>query len=70
MAQRTSTAMEGIGYLAGAWAGGERGALLLQSSGVGNCINSLASGATGRSSNSSCALLLGPRLIGEGKWVK
>jgi len=33
---------EGIGYLAGAWLGGERGALLLQSSGVGNCINTLA----------------------------
>ena len=33
---------EGLGYLAGAWLGGERGALLLQSSGVGNCINTLA----------------------------
>jgi sulfopyruvate decarboxylase alpha subunit len=33
---------EGIGYLAGAWLGGERGALLMQSSGVGNCINTLA----------------------------
>ncbi|WP_407530859.1 thiamine pyrophosphate-binding protein [Methylobacterium oryzisoli] len=33
---------EGIGYLAGAWLGGEKGALLLQSSGVGNCINTLA----------------------------
>ena len=29
--------------LAGAWLGGERGALLLQSSGVGNCVNAIAS---------------------------
>ena len=34
---------EGMGLLAGAWLGGERGALLMQSSGVGNCINTLAS---------------------------
>ena len=27
--------------LAGAWLGGQRGALLMQSSGVGNCINML-----------------------------
>lgn len=33
---------EGMGLLAGAWLGGERGALLMQSSGVGNCINTLA----------------------------
>jgi sulfopyruvate decarboxylase alpha subunit len=37
-----TTEEEGIGYLAGAWLGGQRGALLLQSSGVGNCINTLA----------------------------
>ena len=36
-----TTEEEGIGYLAGAWLGGERGALLMQSSGVGNCINML-----------------------------
>ena len=36
-----STEEEGIGLAAGAWLGGERGALLLQSSGVGNCINQL-----------------------------
>ncbi len=36
-----STEEEGIGLLAGAWLGGERGALLMQSSGVGNCINHL-----------------------------
>lgn len=37
-----TTEEEGIGYLSGAWLGGQRGALLLQSSGVGNCINTLA----------------------------
>lgn len=37
-----TTEEEGLGYLAGAWLGGGRGALLLQSSGVGNCINTLA----------------------------
>ena len=37
-----TTEEEGIGYLAGAWLGGDRGALLMQSSGVGNCINNLA----------------------------
>ena len=43
-----TTEQEGIGYLAGAWLGGERGALLMQSSGVGNCINTLALTACGR----------------------
>src|SRR2546428_8380638 len=32
---------EGIGLAAGAWLGGERSALLMQSSGVGNCVNAL-----------------------------
>jgi sulfopyruvate decarboxylase alpha subunit len=36
-----STEEEGIGLAAGAWLGGVRGALLMQSSGVGNCINQL-----------------------------
>jgi sulfopyruvate decarboxylase alpha subunit len=36
-----TTEEEGIGYLLGAWLGGQRGALLMQSSGVGNCINIL-----------------------------
>src|SRR5436190_15964000 len=36
-----STEEEGIGLAAGAWLGGVRGALLMQSSGVGNCINHL-----------------------------
>jgi sulfopyruvate decarboxylase alpha subunit len=34
-----TTEEEGVAVLAGAWLGGERGALLMQSSGVGNCIN-------------------------------
>jgi sulfopyruvate decarboxylase alpha subunit len=34
---------EGVGLLAGAWLGGEKGVLLMQSSGVGNCINTIAS---------------------------
>ena len=37
-----TTEEEGIALLAGAWLGGERGVLLLQSSGVGNCINMLS----------------------------
>jgi sulfopyruvate decarboxylase alpha subunit len=37
-----STEEEGIGLLAGAWLGGQRGVLLMQSSGIGNCINMLA----------------------------
>ena len=37
-----STEEEGIALLAGAWLGGQRGVLLMQSSGVGNCINMLS----------------------------
>lgn len=37
-----TTEEEGIGVVCGAWAGGRRGVLLMQSSGVGNCINALA----------------------------
>jgi len=36
-----TTEQEGVAMLGGAWLGGERGALLMQSSGVGNCINML-----------------------------
>jgi sulfopyruvate decarboxylase TPP-binding subunit len=36
------TTEEGIGVLSGAWLGGERGVLLMQSSGVDNCINTLS----------------------------
>ena len=34
-----TTEEEGVALLAGAWLGGEAGALLMQSSGIGNCIN-------------------------------
>jgi sulfopyruvate decarboxylase TPP-binding subunit len=34
-----STEEEGIGLACGAWLGGEKSVLLMQSSGVGNCIN-------------------------------
>ena len=37
-----ATEEDGIALLAGAWLGGRRGALLMQSSGVGNCINMLS----------------------------
>ena len=36
-----TTEEEGVAMLAGAWLGGERGVLLMQSSGAGNCINML-----------------------------
>ena len=36
-----TTEEEGIGLAAGAWLGGARSVLLMQSSGVGNCINAL-----------------------------
>jgi sulfopyruvate decarboxylase alpha subunit len=34
---------EGLGILSGAYVAGQRGALLMQNSGLGNCINTLAS---------------------------
>ena len=37
-----STEEEGVALAAGAWLGGQRAALLMQSSGVGNCINMLS----------------------------
>ena len=37
-----TTEEEGIAMAAGAWLGGQRAALLMQSSGVGNCINMLS----------------------------
>jgi len=39
---RLTTEEEGVALLAGAWLGGDRGVLLMQSSGVGNCINMLS----------------------------
>ena len=43
-----TTEEDGIAVLAGAWLGGQRGALLMQSSGVGNCVNMLSLVATCR----------------------
>jgi sulfopyruvate decarboxylase alpha subunit len=37
-----TTEEEGIAQLFGAWLGGQKGVLLMQSSGVGNCINMLS----------------------------
>ena len=37
-----STEEEGVAMLCGAWLGGAKGVLLMQSSGVGNCINMLS----------------------------
>ncbi len=37
-----STEEEGIGLLFGLWLGGARGALFMQSSGTGNCVNALS----------------------------
>ena len=37
-----TTEEEGIAIAAGAWAGGQRSVLLMQSSGVGNCVNMLS----------------------------
>jgi sulfopyruvate decarboxylase alpha subunit len=37
-----TTEQDGIGIASGAWAGGRKSVLLMQSSGVGNCINALA----------------------------
>ena len=43
-----TTEQEGVAMLAGAWLGGERGALLMQSSGAGNCMNMLSLAHEGR----------------------
>ena len=43
-----TTEEEGVALLAGAWLGGQRGVLLMQSSGVGNCVNMLALAQVGR----------------------
>ena len=37
-----TTEEEGVAMLSGSWMAGDRGVLLMQSSGVGNCINMLA----------------------------
>jgi len=56
-----TTEEEGVAMLAGAWLGGDRGALLLQSSGVGNCINML-------SLNQECRIPLLALVAMRGQW--
>ena len=43
-----TTEEEGVALAAGAWLGGDRAALLMQSSGVGNCIKMLSRARAGR----------------------
>ena len=43
-----TTEEEGMALAAGAWLGGERSVVLMQSSGVGNCVNMLSLSAMGR----------------------
>jgi sulfopyruvate decarboxylase alpha subunit len=54
---------QGIGLAAGAWLGGERSALLMQSSGVGNCVNALTLG-------SSCGFPLLMLVTMRGEWAE
>ncbi len=43
-----TTEEEGVAMLAGSWLGGQRGALLMQSSGIGNCVNMFSTIRVGR----------------------
>jgi sulfopyruvate decarboxylase alpha subunit len=45
---RLTTEEEGVALLAGAWLGNEKGVLLMQSSGTGNCVNMLSVAAACR----------------------
>lgn len=56
-----TTEEEGCALLAGAWLGGDRGAMLMQSSGVGNCINML-------SLHKTCAFPLVMLVTMRGEW--
>ncbi len=58
-----TTEQEGIGLLAGAWLGGNRGVLLMQSTGVGNCINAL-------SLISSCRMPFVALVTMRGEWAE
>jgi sulfopyruvate decarboxylase alpha subunit len=60
-AVRLTSEEEGIGLAAGAWLGGQRAALLMQSSGVGNCINLL-------SLAKSCRFPLALLITMRGEW--
>ncbi len=56
-----TTEEEGVALLAGAWLGGQKGALLMQSSGVGNCVNMLSLART-------CAFPLVMLVTMRGEW--
>jgi sulfopyruvate decarboxylase alpha subunit len=56
-----TTEEEGVALLAGAWLGGQRGVLLMQSSGVGNCVNML-------SLTQACRLPLLMLITMRGEW--
>ena len=56
-----TTEEEGVALAAGAWLGGQRAVLLMQSSGVGNCVNMLAL-------NRVCSLPLLTLVTMRGDW--
>lgn len=56
-----TTEEEGIAMLAGGWLAGQRGVMLMQSSGVGNCINML-------SLNHECRIPLFTIITMRGEW--
>ena len=58
-----TTEEEGIALSAGAWLGGDRAVLLMQSSGVGNCVNML-------SLMNSCRLPLLTIVTMRGEWAE
>ncbi len=58
-----TTEEEGIALCAGAWLGGDRATLLMQSSGVGNCINMLSLMA-------ACRLPLLTLVTMRGEWAE
>src|SRR6201987_4476905 len=58
-----TTEEEGVALAAGAWLGGQRAALLMQSSGVGNCINML-------SLAKNCRLPLVMLVTMRGEWAE
>jgi sulfopyruvate decarboxylase alpha subunit len=58
-----TTEEEGVALCAGAWLGGDRAAMLMQSSGVGNCVNMLSLAA-------SCRLPFLTLVTMRGEWAE
>ena len=58
-----TTEEEGVALLGGAWLGGQRGVLLMQSSGLGNCMNML-------SLAKSCRFPLPMLITMRGQWAE